>query len=134
MRACFFLSLRASNGVGTMRSSTKIWAFADDSPTLWRPSADIYRTRDGWLLKFDLAGVRPEDVMVTVRGRRVSVSGVRRDLMVEEGCSYYSMEISYNRFERLIEMPADLQNAKITMEARNGLLLVRMITEGNEYV
>jgi HSP20 family protein len=117
-----------------MRSSTKIWAFADDSPTLWRPSADIYRTRDGWLLKFDLAGVRPEDVMVTVRGRRVSVSGVRRDLMVEEGCSYYSMEISYNRFERLIEMPADLQNAKITMEARNGLLLVRMITEGNEYV
>ena len=51
-------------------------------------------------MKFDLAGVRPEDVMVTVRGRRVSVSGVRRDLMVEEGCSYYSMEISYNRFER----------------------------------
>ena len=117
-----------------MRSRTKIWAFPEDAPALWQPSADVYRTRDGWLIKFDLAGVRPEDVMVTVRGRRVSVSGVRRDLMVEEGCSYYSMEISYNRFERLIEMPADLQNAKITMEARNGLLLVRMITEGNEYV
>jgi HSP20 family protein len=117
-----------------MRSRTKIWPFPDEIPALWRPSADIYRTRDGWLLKFDLAGVRPEDVMVTVRGRRVSVSGVRRDLMVEEGCSYYSMEISYNRFERLIEMPADLENAKITLEARNGLLLVRMITEGNEYV
>src|SRR5579863_4962845 len=117
-----------------MRSRTKLWAFRDDSPALWQPSADIYRTRDGWLLKFDLAGVRPEDVNVGVRGRRVSVSGVRRDLMVEEGCSYYSMEISYNRFERSIEMPADLENAKITLEARNGLLLVRMITEGNEYV
>jgi HSP20 family protein len=118
-----------------MRSRAKIWAFADDAPALWQPSADIYRTRDGWLLKFDLAGVRPEDVMVTVRGRRVSVSGVRRDLIVEEGCSYYSMEISYNRFERSLEMPADLENARVTLEARNGLLLVRMITKGNqEYV
>ena len=112
----------------------KIWAFPDDSPALWRPSADVYRTRDGWLLKFDLAGVRPEDVTVSVRGRRVSVCGVRRDLMLEEGFSYYSMEISYNRFERSIEMPADLENAQVMIEARNGLLLVRMITKGDEYV
>jgi len=117
-----------------MRSRSKVWAFPEDVPALWQPSADVYRTRDGWLLKFDLAGVRPEDVMVAVRGRRVSVSGVRRDLMVEEGCSYYSMEISYNRFERSIEMPVDLENAQVVLEARNGLLLVRMITKGNEYV
>ncbi len=111
-----------------------IRAFLSDIPVPWRPSADIYRTRNGWLLKFDLAGVRPEDVTVSISGRRVSVSGVRRDLMVEEGCSYYSMEISYNRFERSLEMPADLENARVQLEARNGLLLVRMITEGNEYV
>ena len=117
-----------------MRSRTKIWAFPEDTPSLWQPSADVYRTRDGWLIKFDLAGVRPEDVTVAVRGRRVSVSGVRRDLIVEEGCSYYSMEISYNRFQRSLEMPADLENAQVTLEARNGLLLVRMITEGNENV
>jgi HSP20 family protein len=103
-------------------------------PALWQPSADIYRTRNGWLLKFDLAGVRPEDVTVSVRGRRVSVSGVRRDFIAEEGCSYYSMEISYNRFERSLEMPANLENARITLEARDGLLLVRMVTEGNDYV
>jgi HSP20 family protein len=117
-----------------MRSRTKVWAFPEDVPALWQPSADVYRTRDGWLLKFDLAGVRSEDVVVAVSGRRVSVSGVRRDLMVEEGCSYYSMEISYNRFERSIEMPVDLENAQVVLEARNGLLLVRMITKGNEYV
>jgi HSP20 family protein len=84
------------------------------------------------VLKFDLAGVQIEDVSVTVRGRRVSIAGVRRDTVVEEGCSYYSMEISYNRFERTIEMPSDLDQARITLEARNGILLVRMITEGNE--
>ena len=103
-------------------------------PAHWQPSADIYRTRNGWLLKFDLAGVRPEDVTVSVRGRRVSVSGIRRDFLLEEGSSYYSMEISYNRFERSLEMPANLENARITLEARDGLLLVRMVTEGNDYV
>jgi HSP20 family protein len=102
-------------------------------PEQWEPSADVYRTRDGWLLKFDLAGVRPEDVTVSVSGRHVKVTGVRRDTIVEEGCSYYVMEISYNRFERSLEMPVNLADARVTIEARNGLLLVRMITEGKEY-
>ena len=25
----------------------------------WNPNADVYRTREGWTVKFDLAGVRP---------------------------------------------------------------------------
>ncbi len=109
------------------------WAqFASAAP--WEPSVDVYRTRDGWLLKFDLAGVKAEDVTVSLRGRRITVAGVRRDSFVEEGSSYYSMEISYNRFERSIEMPADLENARLTLEARDGLLLVRVSTQGVDHV
>ena len=66
-------------------------------------------------------------------GIEVDLTRVRRDTSVEEGCSYYAMEISYNRFERSLQMPVNLANARVTIEARNGLLLVRMITEGNEY-
>jgi len=118
-----------------MSNRSRFWPlFVSEVPVPWEPSADVYRTRDGWLLKFDLAGVRPEDVTVSISGRRVKVSGIRRDTVVEEGCSYYAMEISYNRFERSLEMPVNLANAQVTMEARDGLLLVRMITEGNEYV
>jgi HSP20 family protein len=117
-----------------MSSQSRFWTVRSESPGPWRPSADVYRTSDGWLLKFDLAGVKPSDVAVTVSGRRVSVGGVRRDSIIEEGCSYYSMEISYNRFERSLEMPVDLGDAKVTLEAREGLLLVRLITEGNQYV
>ena len=28
-----------------------------DAP--WRPNVDVYRTAAGWLVKFELAGVRP---------------------------------------------------------------------------
>lgn len=86
------------------------------------------------MLKFDLAGVRPQDVTVSISGRRVSVSGVRRDYALEEGSSYYAMEISYNRFERSLEMPVDLEEALVKLEARDGLLLVRMIIEGKKHV
>jgi HSP20 family protein len=117
-----------------MSNRSRFWPlFLSELPSPWEPSADVFRTRDGWLLKFDLAGVRPEDVTVSVSGRMVKVTGVRRDTSVEEGCSYYAMEISYNRFERSLEMPVNLAKARVTIEARNGLLLVRMITEGNEY-
>jgi HSP20 family protein len=109
------------------------WAATEHtSETLWRPSADIYRTRTGWLLKFDLAGVRLEDVTVEVTGSQVTVRGRRRDWIVEQGTSHYSMEISYSRFERAIELPGDLEGARIRLEAREGILLVRVITRGEE--
>jgi HSP20 family protein len=118
-----------------MSKQSKSWPILlAEAPAPWAPSADVYRTKDGWLVKFDLAGVQIADVSVTLRGRRVIVSGVRRDSFFEEGSSYYSMEISYNRFERSLEMPANLEDARVTIVAREGLLLVRMITEGNQNV
>jgi HSP20 family protein len=114
-----------------MTKPTQTWLLADrHSP--WQPSADIYRTKDGWLVKFDLAGVNAGDVQVAIQGRRLTVSGIRRDSFSEEGSRHYSMEISYNRFERSLLMPANLENARVTVSAREGLLLVRMVTEGKE--
>jgi HSP20 family protein len=91
--------------------------------------ADVYRTRRGWLLKFDLAGVRPEDVTLRVQGCRITVAGTRRDCSFEEGSRTYSMEIAYNRFERTIELPCDLENPEVGLEFRDGILLVRVDTE-----
>jgi HSP20 family molecular chaperone IbpA len=74
----------------------------------------------------DLAGVRPQDVSITVRGSQLRVSGVRHDRIVEEGWRHYAMEIAYNRFERTIELPCDLERARITVEDREGMLLLRV--------
>lgn len=118
-----------------MSKQTKTWpVFLAERPQPWQPSADVYRTKDGWLVKFDLAGVQIADITVTIRGRRLVISGVRRDSFQEEGSSHYSMEISYNRFERSLLMPANLENARVSIAAGEGLLMVRMIPEGNENV
>jgi HSP20 family protein len=99
----------------------------------WQPAVDIYRTSTGWILKFDIAGVRLNDVHVHVSARSVTVSGVRRDWMMEDtGCRHYSMEISYSRFQRTIELPEDIQTAKLAVDYRDGILFVRIAKREEE--
>src|SRR5262249_14019436 len=107
-------------------------AFETVREAIWRPSTDVYRTRTGWLMKFDLAGVRPEDFELRITGSRMTVRGMRRDWCREEGCRYYLMEISYSHFERSIELPCNLERARIETELRHGLLVVRIQTEADE--
>jgi HSP20 family protein len=92
----------------------------------WAPAADVYRTRRGWLVKFDLAGVRPEDIALTAAGNALTVRGVRRDWVPDEGCRHYRMEIAYNRFERTLELPCDVGRADVSTDYRDGMLLVNI--------
>ncbi len=94
----------------------------------WQPAADVYRSPAEWLVKFDLAGVRPEDVEVRVDGPRLTVSGCRRDQTCTHGMSFYRMEISYNSFQRTIELPCNIDAARISTEMRDGMLLIHVHT------
>jgi HSP20 family protein len=94
----------------------------------WRPPADVYRCGGDWLIKLDLAGVRPQDVQVHASGRRLTIRGVRRDWSIQEGNQSYSMEIAYNRFQRSIELPCELEGARIATDYRDGMLLIRLQT------
>ena len=90
----------------------------------WHPNTDVYRTREGWLVKFEFA----EDIDLQVAGNRMVLRGVRRDCVPPGGCSYYRLEIAYSRFERAIELPCDLGHADIRTEFRDGMLLVHVKT------
>ena len=99
------------------------------TPQVWQPQVDIYRSQQGWIVKMELAGVRPQDVLLTARGSQLCISGLRHDLSMEEGWHHYAMEISYNRFARTIELPCDLTHASITVESRDGMLLLHIAAQ-----
>ncbi len=100
------------------------------SPTLgetcWRPPVDIYREGQDWLVRVDLAGVRPDEVEVRIAGRVLHISGVRRDPLARVGWQAYRLEIAYNRFERTIEFPCELGDATIEYRCQDGMLLVEI--------
>ncbi len=91
----------------------------------WSPQADIYRTPTGWLVKLDLAGVSPDEVIVEARSE-LRISGVRRDRFVQKGYLHHSMEISYSRFERTIRIPCRADICSMRTEFVEGMLLITL--------
>jgi HSP20 family protein len=94
----------------------------------WQPPVDVYRSPQGWLVKCDLAGVRREDIQVSLADRRLTISGARRDWSMERGYHVYSLEIAYTRFERTIELPFTLEDAEVRLDYRDGMLLIYLTT------
>ncbi len=98
-------------------------------PLRWKPAADVYEGRDGWVIKLELAGVRPQDVQLQVCGNFLGISGRRVDLAREQGLRLKSMEIAYAEFERGFEFPVSIEGARIETEFRDGMLFVRIAPE-----
>jgi HSP20 family protein len=99
------------------------------SGRLWCPAADVYRSREGWIVKVDLAGVKPSDVEVIIDGDLLRISGSRRDGTCGEGVSHYQLEITYSRFEKMIRFPRSIEHASIERDYRDGLLILRLREE-----
>lgn len=98
-------------------------------PVPWRPSADVHRIPAGWLVKFDLAGVSLNELQVSLAGCRLTVRGHRRDWLIPESSRCFSLEIAYSAFERTLEFPCEVAQARMEWEYRDGMLLVRLYTE-----
>jgi HSP20 family protein len=95
----------------------------------WCPPADVYRTTDGWLVKLELAGVQPEDIVIEAAGQSLRVRGQRRDCYRTQDATCFYMEIAYSQFERCFELPWDLKHSSITTDYRDGMLHIHIRTE-----
>lgn len=99
---------------------------ARPSGRLWNPAADVYRTRSGWIVKLDLAGVAIDELEITVLDSILRVRGTRHDTFYEEGFTYHQMEITYSRFEKSIQFPCTIQGAELRHDYHDGLLIIRL--------
>jgi HSP20 family protein len=80
----------------------------------WTPNTDVYSTDTGLVIKVELAGMRSENLEITVEGNRLRISGNRPDGCRAPKCNFLVMEISYGPFESVLELPQgyDLSQAK----------------------
>jgi HSP20 family protein len=96
------------------------------SENFWYPAADVYKTRGGWVVKVELAGVAPDELRVEIDGDTLRVAGVRRDETLTETVSYHQLEITYSRFEKTIRFPCPIDGARVERHYRDGLLILRL--------
>lgn len=96
------------------------------SPTLervgWNPSFDVTETKDSFLFKADVPGVKKEDLEITTTGNRIQVSGKREIEEEKKTDTVYTYERQYGSFTRSFTLPAgaDVEHAK--SELKEGVL------------
>lgn len=92
----------------------------------WQPQMDIYENEEEIIILAEMAGVDKEDISVEVRGRLLTIIGLRSKRKTAKDCRYHLAEIPYGYFKRIFSLPAsvDTDNIQATYDA--GMLEVRL--------
>ena len=91
---------------------------------VWRPPTDVYETDDCVVVKVEIAGMEDEDFQLSLDGKRLIISGIRRDPASKLG--YQQMEILYGHFETDVHLARAIEEEKIEATYQNGFLVVRL--------
>lgn len=90
----------------------------------WVPNTDVYVTEGTLVIKVELAGMKREELELTVEGNRLMISGQRPDGCRAPKCTFLVMEINYGSFECVIEIPPGYDLAQARAVYQNGFLRV----------
>lgn len=90
----------------------------------WIPNTDVWIAETGLVIKVELAGMRREDLELTVDGNRLRIYGQRVDGCRSGKCSFLVMEINYGPFESIIDIPPGYDVTKAIAIYQNGFLRI----------
>lgn len=85
---------------------------------------DVFQTDEAIVIKAPVAGVRPEELDVSLTGDMVTIRGIRRpDEDVAED-AYFYRECYWGGFSRSVILPIDVVADRISATLRNGVLTI----------
>ncbi|HEB01504.1 MAG TPA: Hsp20/alpha crystallin family protein [Candidatus Portnoybacteria bacterium] len=87
---------------------------------------DVYQTESDIIIKSTIAGVKPEDVEVTITNDMVTIKGRREKDEEIKGEDYYYQECYWGAFSRSVILPVDIDSQKAEAVMKNGILTVQL--------
>jgi HSP20 family protein len=85
-------------------------------------SFEVKETKDSYVFKADLPGVKEDDLDVSVTENRLTISGKREEEKRDESDRYYAYERSYGSFSRAFTLPEGVDPDKVDAEFKSGVL------------
>jgi HSP20 family protein len=99
-------------------------------PRVWQPALNAFRCGAHFVICVELAGVEKTSLDVRAESRRLIIRGTRQ--IPEPSCDevpaihVLALEIDHGPFERILELPADVEPESVAAEHRNGLLWIKL--------
>jgi HSP20 family protein len=84
----------------------------------------VKETKDSYVFKADLPGVKEENLDVSLTGNRLTISGQRQEEKKEEGDRHYVYERSFGSFSRSFTLPEGIDVDHVQAELKDGVLNV----------
>jgi HSP20 family protein len=92
--------------------------------TIWRPSTDVYETKDSFVIHVDLPGVPKDDIGVEMNENNIIIEGDHKQPY--ETATARVRERNVGKFRKIVKIPRNIDMTKIETKYENGLLELKI--------
>ena len=92
----------------------------------WLPAVEIQNIDSEIILRAELPGVEAQDLDIQVTREVVSISGERRYEKQTQEKGRSQSEFRYGKFQRVMQLPAQVHNDQVKAELKNGILTLSL--------
>ena len=92
----------------------------------WTPATDIYETKEEYVFRLELPGIRKDEVKVEFDGETLNISGERKEETEVRKESYHRVERCCGSFKRSFSIPKNVDGSKITAQMKDGILELKV--------
>lgn len=89
-------------------------------------SVDVYQVPDKLIIKSTIAGVKPEDIDISINNDMLTIRGKREMCEAVEEDDYLYKECYWGSFSRSIILPIEVKTDKINAYLENGVLTIEL--------
>ncbi len=89
-------------------------------------TVDVYQTPEMIVIKSMIAGVRPEDLDVSITRDMVTIRGKREEERVAKEEDYFARELYWGSFSRTIQLPEEIDVDEAEAIEKHGLLILKL--------
>ncbi len=89
-------------------------------------TVDVYQTPNDIIIKTIVAGVKPEDLDISISRDMVTIKGKREDVHEAGDDDYFHKELYWGSFSRTILLPEEIDVEAAEANERHGLLSIKL--------
>ncbi|OGI76146.1 hypothetical protein A3C67_01930 [Candidatus Nomurabacteria bacterium RIFCSPHIGHO2_02_FULL_42_19] len=89
-------------------------------------AVDVYQTATDIVVQTMVAGVKPEDIELTIARDIMTIRGKREENRNVDEENYFIKELYWGKFSRSISLPQEVEPEEVDATERHGLLTVRL--------
>lgn len=89
-------------------------------------AVDLYQTPTEIVVQTMVAGVRPEDLEISVLRDVLTISGKREESRIIDEENYFAKELYWGKFTRTISLPQEVEPEEVEATEKHGLLTIKL--------